>query len=619
PAPDDGAAPRACEAQDPGGRDPVPRAARAPPDRAADGGARGDLPDLQRALRRPGRPRRGGDPAGNRADGADAGRAGGARAACPHADSPRSQEGAVRRVGRARAPRRPGPLALRRRRHRRRTRSSRPRARTARSRRLRAAGGDRVAARGRTDRLEPDRRALRGAGAADTVARRRAEPSRRDRGDGRRGSSASSRRRARAAGLPLLPFHARRAAAPSRPDRPGERRVRPRARADAGRTRTAVPRAAKIRRVTPDPIADFRRELQRAAAERVVPTPNGTAILAPSIRDVYDANYLSVETASAGADVLVAEAEAVLETSHHRRVIVEDGSPGLADDFADLGYERQTHLVLVHAREPDRLVDTSGVREVPLDALIALRTQATLREPWGDDDIAHQLDVAKAQIANAVATRFFAATAGDRIAGWCELRLRGGVAQIEDVEVVEEFRGRGLGRSVVQHALSEARAAAEIVFLEALAHDWPRELYAKLGFDVVGRRDFYTRLPHPLTRVRLRRARLELRLPTISEVRALYQVAKAGIHDPAEMPFEVPWTDTLNEDDFVAYHRERREFVAFLDGLPIGVQALRVEGGEAVTGSWLGAAYQGQGLGTEMRATVLTLAFERYGVSVARS
>jgi RimJ/RimL family protein N-acetyltransferase len=102
-------------------------------------------------------------------------------------------------------------------------------------------------------------------------------------------------------------------------------------------------------------------------------------------------------------------------------------------------------------------------------------------------------------------------------------------------------------------------------------------------------------------------------------VRALYHVAKAGIHDPADMPFEVAWTDTLNEDDFVAYHRERREFVAFLDGAPIGVQGLRVEGDEAETGSWLGAAYQGQGLGTEMRAAVLTLAFERYGVSIARS
>jgi RimJ/RimL family protein N-acetyltransferase len=37
------------------------------------------------------------------------------------------------------------------------------------------------------------------------------------------------------------------------------------------------------------------------------------------------------------------------------------------------------------------------------------------------------------------------------------------------------------------------------------------------------------------------------------------------------------------------------------------------------TGSWLGRDFQGRGLGTEMRAAVLTLAFEHLGARVARS
>jgi len=44
-----------------------------------------------------------------------------------------------------------------------------------------------------------------------------------------------------------------------------------------------------------------------------------------------------------------------------------------------------------------------------------------------------------------------------------------------------------------------------------------------------------------------------------------------------------------------------------------------VENGTASTGSWLGAAYQGRGLGTEMRAAVLTYAFEHLGATAARS
>src|SRR5690349_2655445 len=302
-----------------------------------------------------------------------------------------------------------------------------------------------------------------------------------------------------------------------------------------------------------DRINDFRRWLQRTAADRTVELPNGTAIVTASTPDVYDANYLSVETARVGATDLAADAESALEASHHRRVVVEDGSPGLAEDFAQLGFERVTHLVLAHTTQPDRHVDTSAIREVPLDELLPLRTEATLGEPWGDADIAAQLNDAKRLVASAVPTRFFAAVVNGAIAGWCELRQRDGVAQIEDVEVREEFRGRGLGRAIAQHALDQGLAAGDLVYLEALADDWPRELYAKLGFTVVGRRDVYTRLPSPLTRLRLRTPRLELRLATHAEARRLFAVAEAGIHSPDVMPFEIPWTDDLDEADFLGH------------------------------------------------------------------
>ncbi len=380
-------------------------------------------------------------------------------------------------------------------------------------------------------------------------------------------------------------------------------------------------------------IREFRRAVELGAAERREPTKHGIGLFADSVPSVYDANYLSVEDADADAEELAAEADAVMERSHHRRVILEHGDDKTAAALCRHGYVRSTHIVFALAREPDRRVDTSMVQEVEFDRLVPVRIATTIAEPWGDDEVAEQLNDAKRLIMRAVETRFFAAIADDRVAAYCELRSDGRTAQIEDVEAVRAYRGRGLGRAIVQHALDEARRTHDVVFLEALADDWPRRLYAKLGFDAVDRRDFLTRFPHPLTRLRLRTPRLELRLPTVHELRQLYRVAEEGIHDPELMPFEMAWTDGLNEPDFLAYHAgrlaafcpERWELglVAFFDGRPVGVQALAATSfprdRTVSTGSWLGRQHQGQGLGTEMRAAVLTLAFAGLGAARARS
>ncbi len=127
----------------------------------------------------------------------------------------------------------------------------------------------------------------------------------------------------------------------------------------------------------------------------------------------------------------------------------------------------------------------------------------------------------------------------------------------------------------------------------------------------------------PLWEIRLRTPRLELRLPTEDELVELFRVAEGGIHPPEEMPFYVPWTDDLRLDAFLEFHRDSwstwrpdkwtLNLIAFLEGRPIGSQGIGAESfaekREIETGSWLGAPYQGQGLGTEQRAAVLELAF----------
>ena len=78
----------------------------------------------------------------------------------------------------------------------------------------------------------------------------------------------------------------------------------------------------------------------------------------------------------------------------------------------------------------------------------------------------------------------------------CELYTRDNVAQIEDVGTLEAYRNLGLARAVVLHAVTAARAAGcDLVFLEADADDWPRELYGRLGFRPIGQIYAFVRKP----------------------------------------------------------------------------------------------------------------------------
>lgn len=140
----------------------------------------------------------------------------------------------------------------------------------------------------------------------------------------------------------------------------------------------------------------------------------------------------------------------------------------------------------------------------------------------------------------------------------------------------------------------------------------------------------------PLFRLRICTPRLEIRLPTDEECAALAELAAAGIHDPGEMPFAVPWTDVASPElerralqwwwkALAGWSPEQWRFTGavFVDGSPVGVQDL---GGKdfatlrtVTTGSWLGRRYQGCGLGKEMRAAILHLAFAGLGATEARS
>jgi RimJ/RimL family protein N-acetyltransferase len=140
----------------------------------------------------------------------------------------------------------------------------------------------------------------------------------------------------------------------------------------------------------------------------------------------------------------------------------------------------------------------------------------------------------------------------------------------------------------------------------------------------------------PLDGLRVRTPDLELRLPDDGDLAVLAGLAAEGIHDPAAQPFTAAWTDARPDErarSVLQYQWGLRaawtpadwslELAVIRDGSVVGSQGLSAREfavcREVSTGSWLGRAHQGQGIGTQMRAAVLWLAFAGLGAEYATS
>lgn len=243
--------------------------------------------------------------------------------------------------------------------------------------------------------------------------------------------------------------------------------------------------------------------MQDAAAERVEPFPWGRAIFNDTYHRVYDLNALRVEQNAAAltADGLAAEADRLhAPAGHlHRRVVVPDEVAGerLAPGFRRLGWEVRRFLFMAQLREPDDATVRAAVRELgEAEHWEAKRWFMASAPEAFDDEVVTQLlerDRFKEEV---VDFRRYGVAAGGTVVSVCELYSDGATAQVEDVSTREGHRGRGYARATVLTAVATARAAGcDLVFLVADLDDWPKELYAKLGFDPIGLVYDFLRLP----------------------------------------------------------------------------------------------------------------------------
>jgi len=140
----------------------------------------------------------------------------------------------------------------------------------------------------------------------------------------------------------------------------------------------------------------------------------------------------------------------------------------------------------------------------------------------------------------------------------------------------------------------------------------------------------------PAAALRARSGDLELRWIDDQLLMDLADLAARGIHDPDAMPFEHPWTRGTPDEvarsvlmyqwnvrPQVSPERFALELGVVVAGVPVGIQGLVAEDWPALrrvmTGSWLGRAHQGRGIGQRMRMLALHLAFEGFGAREAAS
>jgi GNAT superfamily N-acetyltransferase len=234
--------------------------------------------------------------------------------------------------------------------------------------------------------------------------------------------------------------------------------------------------------------------VHEAGALRREEFAGGVAYYNEELPLVWDVNFVRVDHPTVD---LVATIERLQARQDHYKVLIED--PLLVEqcgpELVGRGFARRGLVAL--AREPGGRLDPD-VRELPYEQVKPFRFKVHMEQlvpPRAD--VADQVGRVHERTHGRTDERWLVIHVGGEPAGHLIVYSDGGLAQIEDVGVLRRFRGRGLARRMVEHALEVVAADHDAVFLTAETNDWPADFYRRLGFEhVEDRADFLLIRPH---------------------------------------------------------------------------------------------------------------------------
>ncbi len=213
------------------------------------------------------------------------------------------------------------------------------------------------------------------------------------------------------------------------------------------------------------------------------PWEHGTVLRATPYPHHFAYNLVHVERdPSMDVAELAAFADRALAGLEHRRIDVEPEAVGarLRPGFREAGWMTERLVWMRHERPLPPAEAGPAVEQVPFELTDELRA-AWGHEDFPGVDLTDYLAGSR-EIAQLIATQAFVVREGAAPVGYSVIEHIGTGAEVTQVFVHPEHRGRGIGTALTRAAIE---AAGDVSDLWIMADDEgrPKQLYARLGFE----------------------------------------------------------------------------------------------------------------------------------------
>ena len=261
---------------------------------------------------------------------------------------------------------------------------------------------------------------------------------------------------------------------------------------------TPDPYDAAIQR---DTVVAYLRKAVGAVAGEVRDVEGGWLARTEDLPWVWTLNQLHL-TSVVDAPGVLALAERHQAGMAYRHVVVDDDATGArVANAVDASWKVERELLMVldaspAPPQPPEPVTGAAVTDLTEEEMVALM------RGWLLEEHAELTEAGLGQLEEynrREGRRFSERRLGvrDRFGVACaitKVRMDGTVAWVEDVYTVPAERRRGFARALVSHAAWLGQASGhQLTFLSADDDDWPKHLYAGIGFRAVARRWIFHR------------------------------------------------------------------------------------------------------------------------------